>query len=69
MELAMMEKKSEEQAMLRLIRSDIIHFAGMGASKRYSDQEIMSIPIIDNQNIILPIRTVKEAVALLKSFY
>jgi len=65
----MMLKQAEQLSTIRLIRSDIIHFAGMGASKRYSDQEIMSIPIVDNQNIILPIKTVKEAVALLKSFY
>lgn len=65
----MMLKQAEELSTIRLIRSDIIHFAGMGASKRYSDQEIMSIPIVDNRNIILPIKTVKEAVALLKSFY
>lgn len=69
MEAAMMLKQAEQLSTIRLIRSDIIHFAGMGASKRYSDQEIMSIPIVDNQNIILPIKTVKEAVALLKSFY
>lgn len=69
MEAAMMLKQAEELSTIRLIRSDIIHFAGMGASKRYSDQEIMSIPIVDNRNIILPIKTVKEAVALLKSFY
>lgn len=69
MELAMLHKHSEELATIRLLRSDIVHFAGMGASKRYSDQEIMLIPIVDNQNIILPIKTVKEAVALLKSFY
>jgi len=69
MELAMLHKHSEQLATIRLLRSDIVHFAGMGASKRYSDQEIMSIPIVDNQNIILPIKTVKEAVALLKSFY
>lgn len=65
----MLHKHSEQLATIRLLRSDIVHFAGMGASKRYSDQEIMSIPIVDNQNIILPIKTVKEAVALLKSFY
>ena len=69
MEAAMTLKNAEDLATIRLLRSDIVHFAGMGASKRYSDQEIMSIPIVDNQNIILPIKTVKEAVALLKSFY
>lgn len=69
MEAAMTLKQAEQLSTIRLIRSDIIHFAGMGASKRYSDQEIMSIPIVDNKNIILPIKTVKEAVALLKSFY
>lgn len=65
----MLLKEAEELATIRLLRSDIIHFAGMGAGKRYSDQEIMSIPIIDNKNIILPIKTLKEALALLKSFY
>lgn len=65
----MMVKKAEELSVIRLLRSDIVHFAGMGAGKKYSDQEIMPIPIVDNQNIILPIKTVKEAVALLKSFY
>ena len=65
----MMQKQAEELSTIRLIRSDIVHFAGMGSGKRYSDKEIMSIPMVDNQNLILPIRSIKEAEALLKTFY
>lgn len=64
----MMVKRSEELANIRLIRSDIINFGGMGVTKRVTDKQIMSIPIIDNADIILPIRTLEDALRFLKEF-
>lgn len=68
MELAMMAKRSEEMELIRLVRADIITFAGMGAKKAPSLKQVMSLPIIDNADIILPIRTLDEAVKFLKEF-
>lgn len=68
MELAQFEKRAEEKAVIRELRHDIINFAGMGASKRYSPEEIQPIPLIDNADLIMPIRSIEEALKLLKTF-
>lgn len=64
----MFEKKCETLDMLRDIRADIINFAGMGVTKRISPKDVMSIAIIDNKDLILPIRSIEEALKLLKEF-
>lgn len=68
LELAMFEKRAEERALLREIRADIINFGGMGAKKMYSSKEIEPIPYLDNADLIMPIRSIEEALKLLKMF-
>ena len=68
MEVAQFEARCEKQDFLRTIRSDIINFGGMGTKKMYTPQELMPLPLIDNEHIILPIRSIAEALKLLESF-
>jgi hypothetical protein len=68
LELAMFEKECENLALLRQVRTDIVNFSGMGATKRHSEKDIMSIPMIDNQYIITPIKNIEQALTLLKQF-
>lgn len=68
LELAMFEKKCEDRDMIRQVRADIISFAGMGTSKRYEGKDIDPIPLIDNMDLIMPIRSMAEALKLLKTF-
>jgi len=68
METGQFEIRCEKQDFLRTIRSDIINFGGMGVKKHVSPQDLMPLPLIDNDNIILPIRNVAEALKLLASF-
>lgn len=64
----MFEKKCEERDLLRQVRTDIINFGGMGAKKMYTPEEILPIPFIDNEHIVLPIRSIEEALRLVKMF-
>jgi len=68
MEIAQFEIKCEKLEFLRMIRSDIINFSGMGVKKMTTPQELMPLPIIDNEHIVLPIRSIEEALKLLESF-
>lgn len=68
MDLAMTEKRAEEMELVRLLRADIINYGGMGAKKYYSPEEIHPLPIIDNEHIVVPIRTIDEALRLVKMF-
>lgn len=68
MEVAQFEKKCETQDLIRSLRSDIINFGGMGVKKMVTPQELMPLPLIDNEYIVLPIRSVDEALKLLESF-
>lgn len=63
----MFEKRAEERDLVRSIRTDIINFSGV-VSKMYAPNDILPIPIIDNANIIMPIRTIEQALKLLKEF-
>lgn len=68
LELAMFEKECETLALIRSVRTDIINFSGWGATKKYSPEQIMPIGIIDNKNIISPIRNIDQALKLVESF-
>jgi len=68
MALAMHEKECDEQDKFRTLRADIINFAGMGAKKAITPEQLQEIPLIDNKNLILPIRNEAEALKLLKEF-
>ena len=63
----MFEKRAEEKDLVRSIRTDIINFSGV-VSKMYNPNDILPIPIIDNANITMPIRTIEQALKLLKEF-
>ena len=63
----MFEKRAEEKDLVRSIRTDIINFSGV-VSKMYAPNDILPIPVIDNANIIMPIRTIEQALKLLKEF-
>jgi len=68
MEIANFEIRCEKQDFLRAIRSDIINFGGMGTKKMITPQELMPLPLLDNEHLILPIRNIAEALKLLESF-
>ena len=68
LDVAHFELRCEQQDMLRAVRSDIINFGGMGVKKMITPQELMPLPLIDNEHIILPIRSVAEALKLLDTF-
>lgn len=67
MALAMYEKECEIQSLVRSLRTDIINFSQC-VSKMYAPKEIESIPIIDNADMILPIKNIEQALKLLKEF-
>ena len=69
-EFAMMEmgdfyRKSEELDRLRRLQATIMTFGGMGANKVINPKDVMEIPIIDNEDIILPIRSRDEAIKMI----
>ena len=64
----MFEQKCEERDMIRTLRADVISFAGMGAKKVYAPKEIDPIPFIDNADLVMPIKSIDEAMKLVKMF-
>lgn len=70
MVLAMREKDAEEWEKVRTVQTAILNWGGMGTKdgKYYPPQEVMKIPLIDNADIVLPIRSIEEALKLLKMF-
>lgn len=64
----MFEKRCEHKELLRDIRADIINFSGMGAKKYTQASDISPLPLLDNMNVIVPIRNDNEAHKLLKEF-
>lgn len=65
----MQEKDAEEWDKVRTVQTAILNWGGMGGKdKYYPPEEVMKIPLIDNADIILPIRSMKEALELLKKF-
>ncbi len=67
MDWAMDEKRAEERDLIRSVRTDIINFSER-VSKWYTPQQIEPIPIIDNVNLVIPIKTIEQALKLLKEF-
>lgn len=58
-------ERTDWQVLFRTIEGAVINFGGMGATKHHKDEDIRKIPIYDNANIILPIRTKEQAYKLL----
>lgn len=67
MALAMFEKDCEIKALIRSIRTDIINFSQC-VSKMYAPHQIEPIPLIDNADMIFPIKNIEQALKLLKEF-
>lgn len=55
------EDKAEKWAYVRAIESAIINFGGMGAKNYINETDTRPIPLIDNINIVLPLRTKEQA--------
>lgn len=69
MVLAMSEKDAEEWEKVRTVQTAILNWGGMGGKdKYYQPQEVMKIPLIDNADLVMPIRTMADALKLLKTF-
>lgn len=62
----MLDIKSERQAEIRQIESAILNFAGFGRETIIQPQELRLIPLLDNENKELPIRTRKRALELIE---
>lgn len=63
----MFEKRAEEKDLIRSVRTDIINFS-QAVTKMYDPKQIQPIPIIDNANMVIPIKTIEQALKLLKEF-
>lgn len=57
-------REVKELDRFRSLQATIMTFAGMGANKLISPKDVMQIPILDNEDIILPIRTRAEALRM-----
>lgn len=65
MELGHFYRKSEELDRLRTLQSTIMTFAGMRAGKLINPQDVMGIPIIDNEDVALPISSREQAIKMI----
>lgn len=60
MEMGYLYRKSDELDRLRSLQATIMTFAGMGSSKLIRPIDVMGIPILDGEDVILPIRSREE---------
>lgn len=63
---AKMYESQERKDELRLIAGYIVKFGGMGSSDGVTLQQIMHLPLLDNELKELPIRTEEEARQILR---
>lgn len=59
-------KTSNESALTRKIYQAVVNFGGMGRSKLLNESELWTIPLIDFKAGEMPIRSLKEALQLVK---
>lgn len=65
MELGHFYRRAEHLDGLRDLKATIISFGGMGSSKLIKPTDILGIPLIDNEDIILPIRSRQDALKMI----
>lgn len=64
-----MMKRAESFNLVRMVETAIINFSGFGGRKKMvTPQEVRRIPVIDNIDVIIPIRSKDEALQLLNRF-
>ena len=68
MKIGKVEEAAEKWNYIRTIETAVINFGGMGTTKYSPANEIRSIPIIDNEGVIIPIRNIEQAYKLLNTF-
>lgn len=68
MELGAYMREAKELDRLRRLQSTIITFAGMGSSKIVNPSDVLGIPIIDNEEVIMPIRSRDEALKMVNLY-
>lgn len=64
--IANMHKQAKRKDSERQLLATIMNFGGMGVQKYIKSEELIPIPLIDVENIILPIRDIKEAMKVFK---
>jgi len=64
--IAQMENDSIKKDSERQLLATIMNFGGMGVQKYIKAEELIPIPLIDADNIILPIRSVEEAMKVFR---
>ena len=68
MEMGYYMREARELDRLRRLQATVMTFAGMGSSKLINPKDILSIPILDNENIIMPIRTREQALQMIDTY-
>ena len=65
MEMGHFARRCIELDGLRRLQATIMTFAGMGASKVINPTDVMGIPFLDNEDIILPIKSRGQALQMI----
>ncbi len=65
MEMGYFTRRCVELDGLRRLQATIMTFAGMGANKVINPKDVIGIPLLDNEDIILPIRSRDEAIKMI----
>lgn len=65
MEMGHFARRCIELDGLRRLQATIMSFSGMGTNKIIKPTEVMQIPYIDNEDVILPIRNRNEALKMI----
>lgn len=65
--LAKQYQKSEQLDVLRSLETTIFNFGGMGVDKIVTPLEWLKLPLLDIDNVLLPIRDKKRAIELYMS--
>lgn len=61
-------RRFEKMEFVRSIETAIVNYGGMGSTKQIKPKDLYTIPLIDNRDVIIPIRTKEKALELLKTF-
>lgn len=64
MEMGYFTRRCLELDGLRRLQATIMTFSGMGSSKVINPKDIVGIPLLDNENVVLPIRTRAQALTM-----
>lgn len=65
MEMGSFARRCIELDGLRRLQATIMTFSGMGSSKVINPTDVMGIPFIDNEDLLLPIKSREQAIRMI----